>query len=562
MKKVVKKKMKQTTKNTKSGTAKAAHPKARNDSWLSLSRSRLYLFVLAFATVGAYLLFTSFAATNTMSISGKLNNKRPSASHTIQVTATGDLVANVSFSRLNSLSLQLKDPAGTVVGTASSTSSAVSLTRPVSPGTYQLVISGQGSGSYSGTVTFPTSDNQPPPTADTTPPSAPANLAANAASSSQINLSWSASTDNIGVTAYEVYRNNVLVTTVVTTSYSDLSLAPATTYSYYIKAKDAAGNRSPASSTAIATTQDAADATRPAVSITAPTGGATISGTVNVTGTASDNTALAKVEIQVNNNGFVVAGGTTSWSYSLNTTLYTNTTHTITARATDTAGNQQTASVSVTISNGTTTTTAPNTQGTWTSPEGAVIDVKTAGTNPATGKPWTIVDVYRLLLDNSAAPGDLNRIGPNLTIRLQDTYASFTGTTAVGMPGAYTSVRSAMWLKGVNSTFSSRPDQQFAHEYGHAWSMHHHYFGDGGDWMPYFNARWTTADGSMTLASDSRLDTSYTWSRGEIIADDYRLLFGSAAAVAQAPNHMNFDIPEPGDVRGLRDYLLGPFRSP
>jgi len=94
-----------------------------------------------------------------------------------------------------------------------------------------------------------------PATPDTSPPTAPANLVATAISSSQINLSWTASTDNIGVTGYDVYNgNNIKIATVTTTSYGDTGLAASTPYSYYVKAFDAAGNNSAASNTASATT--------------------------------------------------------------------------------------------------------------------------------------------------------------------------------------------------------------------------------------------------------------------------------------------------------------------
>lgn len=205
--------------------------------------------------------------------------------------------------------------------------------------------------------------------------------------------------------------------------------------------------------------------------------------------------------------------------------------------------------------NADTITTAPATQGTWTSPEGAVIEVNSAGTNPATGKLWTIADIYKLLLENSAAAGDLNKIAPSLTIRVQDVYMSSANTSAVGSSSEYTSVQTLMWLKGsANTTFSLIPDAVFAHEYGHAWTMYHHYLSEGGDWNPYLRARG--------LAGDPRIESSYSWSRGEIIADDYRLLFGSAASLTQRPNHLNSDISEPADVPGLRDFMLGPFRTP
>ncbi|NEW05781.1 hypothetical protein GK047_07085 [Paenibacillus sp. SYP-B3998] len=89
---------------------------------------------------------------------------------------------------------------------------------------------------------------------DTQAPTTPTNLTAAAVSGTQINLTWMAATDNVGVTSYEVYRGTTLVGTSPTTSYSDTGLNPSTTYSYRIKAKDAAANASAASNTASATT--------------------------------------------------------------------------------------------------------------------------------------------------------------------------------------------------------------------------------------------------------------------------------------------------------------------
>jgi hypothetical protein len=69
-----------------------------------------------------------------------------------------------------------------------------------------------------------------------------------------VNLAWTASTDNVGVTGYRVFRNTTPITTVVGTSYSDRGVEPSTTYSYYVVALDAAANTSPASNSVTATT--------------------------------------------------------------------------------------------------------------------------------------------------------------------------------------------------------------------------------------------------------------------------------------------------------------------
>lgn len=90
---------------------------------------------------------------------------------------------------------------------------------------------------------------------DSQAPTVPTGLSASAASSSQINLTWTASTDNVVVTGYDVFRGGSLVGSTATTSYSDSGLNASTTYSYTVKSKDAANNVSAASSPASATTQ-------------------------------------------------------------------------------------------------------------------------------------------------------------------------------------------------------------------------------------------------------------------------------------------------------------------
>jgi chitodextrinase len=91
---------------------------------------------------------------------------------------------------------------------------------------------------------------------DTTPPSTPANLTATATGPTSIKLAWSASTDNVGVTGYRIYRGGSSLTTVAASalSYVDNSVSPSTSYSYTVQAVDAAGNLSPQSTAASATT--------------------------------------------------------------------------------------------------------------------------------------------------------------------------------------------------------------------------------------------------------------------------------------------------------------------
>jgi alpha-mannosidase len=89
---------------------------------------------------------------------------------------------------------------------------------------------------------------------DTTAPTVPTNLTAAASSSSQINLSWSAATDNVAVAGYRVSRNGSVIATTSATTFNDTGLAPQTTYTYSVAAFDAAGNASAGSASASATT--------------------------------------------------------------------------------------------------------------------------------------------------------------------------------------------------------------------------------------------------------------------------------------------------------------------
>ena len=90
---------------------------------------------------------------------------------------------------------------------------------------------------------------------DTTAPSAPTSLAVTGTTASSVSLSWGASSDNVGVTGYQVFRAGTSVATVTGTSYTDTGLAASTSYAYTVKARDAAGNVSAASNQVTGTTQ-------------------------------------------------------------------------------------------------------------------------------------------------------------------------------------------------------------------------------------------------------------------------------------------------------------------
>lgn len=89
---------------------------------------------------------------------------------------------------------------------------------------------------------------------DSVAPAPPTGLASPAKTSDSVSLSWNASTDNVGVAGYQVLRGGTQVGITATTSYTDSGLTPSTAYAYSVKAYDAAGNTSAASSTLNVTT--------------------------------------------------------------------------------------------------------------------------------------------------------------------------------------------------------------------------------------------------------------------------------------------------------------------
>jgi hypothetical protein len=93
-----------------------------------------------------------------------------------------------------------------------------------------------------------------PPIGDTTPPTVPADVAANPVSAVQVDLTWTASTDEVGVTGYNVFRDGVQVGTPTDPAFSDVGLTGGTPFSYTVSAFDAAGNVSELSTAVVATT--------------------------------------------------------------------------------------------------------------------------------------------------------------------------------------------------------------------------------------------------------------------------------------------------------------------
>jgi chitodextrinase len=253
-----------------------------------------------------------------------------------------------------------------------------------------------------------------PATPDTAAPSTPASLAATAASASRINLSWSASTDNVAVTNYRVFRNGALLVSLGNvTTYQDNALIAGTTYTYTVRALDAAGNISGHSAQASATTSPAADTTPP----TTPTNvvASPVSPSrIDVSWSPStDNDAVANYRVYRNG---VLAATLTSTTYQ-NTGLSPATTYSYRVEAIDETGNVSALSAPVSAS----TPSAPDT---------------TAPTTP-TGLTATAVSTSRINLNWVAATDNVGVTGYRIfrngslleTVGNVTTYAS-TGLAA------------------------------------------------------------------------------------------------------------------------------------
>lgn len=170
---------------------------------------------------------------------------------------------------------------------------------------------------------------------DTQAPSNPANLSASNVTTTTVDLSWNASSDNVGVTAYDVYQGNTVIATVSGTSRQVTGLSSSTAYSFRVRAKDAAGNVSGFSNTVNVTTATPPDTQAPSnpTNLSASNVAET---TLTLNWTASsDNVGVTAYDVFQGSTNLGEATGT-----SANITgLTANTAYSFRVRAKDAAGN-------------------------------------------------------------------------------------------------------------------------------------------------------------------------------------------------------------------------------
>jgi hypothetical protein len=192
---------------------------------------------------------------------------------------------------------------------------------------------------------------------DTTPPivsiSAPAN---NATVSGTTTVSANAS-DNVGVAGVQFKLDGANLGAEDTASPYSVSWNTAGvangSHTLTAVARDTAGNTTTAMNVAVTVNNSAPDTTPPTVSMTAPTNGSTVSATITVSASAMDNVGVTSVQFKLDGANLGAADTTSPYSISWNTTTASNGSHTLTAVASDAAGNTTTsAGVTVTVSNG------------------------------------------------------------------------------------------------------------------------------------------------------------------------------------------------------------------
>lgn len=229
---------------------------------------------------------------------------------------------------------------------------------------------------------------------DTVAPTAPTGTSASAIDANTVSLAWTASTDNVGVSGYYVYRNGALIATVAGgTAYTDNTAAPSTTYSYTLKAFDAAANVSALSAAAGVTTPARVDTQAPSVPTALVKSGVTdTAATISWTASSDDVGVTAYLVLR---NGVQVAS-TAATSFN-DSGLAPSTTYSYTLKARDATGNTSAASaalgVTTTASGGNTATVYYRNSANW-----STVNIHYA----PTGGNWTAVPGVAM---NSACTG-------------------------------------------------------------------------------------------------------------------------------------------------------------
>ncbi|APV51661.1 hypothetical protein BWI17_19360 [Betaproteobacteria bacterium GR16-43] len=267
------------------------------------------------------------------------DTQAPTVPTSLSATATGTTTINLTWTassdNVGVTRYNIYNGA-TLIGNVPSVGATVSM---LTAGTFYTftIAACDAAGNCSAQSSPASATTQSVPTTDTQAPSVPTNLTAIPAGSTVITLTWTASTDNVGVANYKVFRSGTQVATSVGTNTSVGSLSPNTAYSFTVAACDAAGNCSGQSNVATASTTGSVgvDTTPPSVvnGLTATPANGTL---INLNWlTSSDNVGVANYRVFVNGT----LRQTVITSNAGVSGLTPLTTYTFTVSACDAAGN-------------------------------------------------------------------------------------------------------------------------------------------------------------------------------------------------------------------------------
>jgi len=233
----------------------------------------------------------------------------------------------------------------------------------------------------------------PPP--DTTVPIIAMSAPLEGASVSATTVVDVLASDNVGVVKVDLYVDGVFFVTDTASPYSfawDTSTLPNGTHTLHAVVTDAANNSAGTAPVSVTVSNAPPDTTSPTVSIGAPAAGATVSGSITVSATASDNVGVAKVELYID-SALYGTDTTAPYSFAWNTTQSGDGSHTIQVVAADAAGNVASAVRTVTVANNV---------------NHAPVAANDAFNAPYRAKPSYTAQVFNVLANDSDTDGNLN----------------------------------------------------------------------------------------------------------------------------------------------------------
>jgi hypothetical protein len=267
-------------------------------------------------------------------------------------TTSGNILKGADCNQLSLLdpSRTLASYDAAVLGGPGTLEHFVSLARQQSKDSWNPAVTATAVNQYIRAGYTLTSAPTPDSTGDTVAPSAPGSVSGQLVSSTQANVWWAASSDNVGVAGYNIFRNGIKIGTTSATSYQDV-LFPGGNVAYNISAYDTAGNTSALSASFTVASVPTASVTAPVVKIVSPGNGSIldVKNSVTVSVSATDAKGIASISVNVDGSILSTCTGSGTCSATWQNKKLTQGTHSIKATATNNSGMSSTTSSSILV---------------------------------------------------------------------------------------------------------------------------------------------------------------------------------------------------------------------